>query len=86
MIDSLHIKNHRDPQCKQKYDHVLKEEHPGYNTMSCIRADLCVDVKIQKHFMCYAKDAFSLLFAPFSKEEELESRILLRTQSQTFIS
>ena len=54
MIDSLHIKNHRDPQCKRKYDpSVLKEEHPGYNTfawMSRYKKILCAMPKTHFHF------------------------------------
>ena len=87
MIDSLHIKNHRDPQCKRKYDpSVLKEEHPGYNTMSCEQTFAWMSRYKKILAMCYAKDPFSFLFAPSSKEEELVSRILLCTQSQAFIS
>lgn len=36
IIDTLHIRNHKDPGCKVKYTpEKLKEEHPTFNTMSC---------------------------------------------------
>ena len=36
IIDSLHIKNHVDENCKKLYNpDKLKEEHPTFNTMSC---------------------------------------------------
>lgn len=36
IIDSLHIKNHKDPKCLEKYTPArVKEEHPHYNTMVC---------------------------------------------------
>lgn len=35
VIDSLHIRNHKDTECKKKYDPVkLKEQLPGMNTMA----------------------------------------------------
>ena len=36
IIDSLHIHNHKDTQCHQRYNpDQLKETNPYYNTMSC---------------------------------------------------
>lgn len=36
IIDTLHIRNHRDQRCKSKYNPAeLKENYPTYNTMSC---------------------------------------------------
>ena len=36
MIDSLHIRNHKDTRCRQRYDPMpVKEENPKFNTMSC---------------------------------------------------
>ena len=35
IIDSLHIRNHKDKTCQEKYDpHILKEEIPNGNTMA----------------------------------------------------
>ena len=35
VIDSLHIRNHKDAECRKKYDPVkLKEQLPGMNTMA----------------------------------------------------
>ena len=36
IIDSLHIKNHKDRSCREKYDpQVLKKKCSTYNTMCC---------------------------------------------------
>lgn len=36
IIDSLHIKNHVDTKCKEKYSpEDIKKQHPTYNTMVC---------------------------------------------------
>lgn len=36
IIDSLHIKNHVDPRCKEKYDpQPIKDKNPEFNTMAC---------------------------------------------------
>ena len=36
IIDTLHIRNHKDQRCHQLYDpNKLKQENPEYNTMSC---------------------------------------------------
>ena len=36
IIDSLHIKNHRDRTCHERFDPAkVKEKHSSYNTMSC---------------------------------------------------
>ena len=36
IIDSLHIRNHKDTRCRQRYDPMpVKEENPNFNTMSC---------------------------------------------------
>ncbi len=35
VIDSLHIRNHKDAKCKENYDPIkLKEQLPGMNTMA----------------------------------------------------
>ena len=36
MIDSLHLRNHVDPSCKEQYSSAhIKEKNPFYNTMVC---------------------------------------------------
>ena len=36
IIDTLHIKNHVDDNCKRRYNpDVVKETNPSWNTMSC---------------------------------------------------
>ena len=36
IIDTLHIRNHKDEKCRQMYDPgKIKDENPDYNTMSC---------------------------------------------------
>lgn len=36
IIDSLHIMNHKDRRCREKYNpEKLKKEHPEMNTMCC---------------------------------------------------
>ena len=34
IIDKLHIRNHRDQRCKEKYSpEEMKKEEPGFNTI-----------------------------------------------------
>ena len=36
ILDTLHIKNHVDKRCQEKYNpDSLKDENPDYNTMVC---------------------------------------------------
>ena len=36
VIDDLHIRNHKDPTCKEKYNtDALKKENPNFNTIAC---------------------------------------------------
>lgn len=60
IIDSLHIKNHIDEQCKEMYSpKKLKEDHPDYNTMVCeqtfawmsrYKKIVCSMPKVHHHF------------------------------------
>ena len=66
IIDTLHIRNHKDPGCKIKYSpKILKEEHPTYNTMSCeqtfvwlsrYKKILCAMPKDHFHFYLHRYD------------------------------
>lgn len=45
IIDSLHIKNHKDKSCREQYDpSILKEELPDGNTMAAEQTCLAVSV------------------------------------------
>lgn len=51
VIDDLHIKNHRDPSCHQKYSTVhLKKDNPHFNTMSCEQTFAWLSR--HKHILC----------------------------------
>ena len=63
LIDTLHIKNHQDENCKKKYSpSQLKEKNPNYNTMSCeqtfawlsrFKKILCAMQKTHFHFFLH---------------------------------
>ena len=59
IIDSLHIKNHKDPQCLKQYDPSSLLTEDGMNTMTCeqtftwfsrYKKILCAMPKIHHHF------------------------------------
>ena len=62
VFDSLHIRNHKDAECRKKYDWVkLKEQLPGMNTMAAEQTFAWL-ASFKKN-MFYAKNSSSFLLA-----------------------
>uniref|UniRef100_A0A1X7SE34 Uncharacterized protein n=1 Tax=Amphimedon queenslandica TaxID=400682 RepID=A0A1X7SE34_AMPQE len=73
IIDSLHMKNHVDPKCKELYDpERLKEKHPDLNTMACeqtfawlsrYKKIVCSMPKVHHHFYLYRMIVITLIYS-----------------------
>ena len=66
VIDSLHIRNHKDKLCQQKYNPAtLKEELPEGNTMAAEQTFVWLS-RFKKILCAIAQGTSPILLAPFS--------------------
>ena len=55
VIDELHLKNHKDSTCHEKYSFTTIKKH--YNTMACEQTFAWLS-RFFLNFMCYAQGSF----------------------------
>ncbi len=78
VIDDLHFRNHKDADCRLRYDPaVIKQKHPQANLMCAKRFFSWLYIAVQTYTLFHVKNAPFVLFAcDCQKEEFLHSKML----------